>query len=198
MGALMSQASLWRCLPTLCWLEGFSWLLLQTELGCLADSSCPVLCRSAGSCHPLSAQQLLGQRQPACLPARAGEQRLIPCLGPGQPAMAAPLQATSPHRLKPVAELLPFDGDILDEESALREAGAFPEDYAPEHAAHAAPALWWPHSAAQRSAPSALLVPELPTHHADSGQVISGRPWGSHMVSLANLSLSRFQHTISH
>ena len=57
-----------------------------------------------------------------------------------------------PHRLKPVAELLPFDGDLLDEESALREAGAFPEDYAPDHAAHAAPALWWPHRAPRRGA----------------------------------------------
>ena len=103
-----------------------------------------------------------------------------------------------PHRLKPVAELLSFDGDILDEERALREAGAFPEDYAPEHAAHAAPALWWPQTAAQRSAPSALLVPAPPAHHADSGQVLSGRPWGSHMVSLANPSPSLLQRMFTH
>ena len=103
-----------------------------------------------------------------------------------------------PHRLKPVAELLPFDGDILDEESALREAGAFPEDYAPEHAAHAVPALWWPQSAAQRSAPSALLVPELPAHCADSGQILSGRPWGSPMVSSANLHPALWQHSLAH
>ena len=102
-----------------------------------------------------------------------------------------------PHRLKPLVELLPFDGDILDEESALREAGAFPEDYSPEHAAHAAPALWWPQTAAQRSAPSALLVPAPSAHHADSGQVLSGRPWGSHMVSLANPSPSLLQRTFA-
>ena len=196
MRALMRQASLWRCLPTLCRLNispGFSfrmnWMPCKLKLPCVVQICWimpPTVSTAASGAEAASMPSSPSGAASESLP-----RSWSACHGGSS-------SGNKPHRLKPVAELLPFDGDLLDEESALREAGAFPEDYAPDHAAHAAPALWWPHSAAQRSAPSALLVPELPTHHADSGQVLSGRPWGSHMVSLANLSLSRFQRTISH
>lgn len=81
-------------------------------------------------------------------------------------------------KLTPVAELLPFEGGLLDEESAQREAEAFSEALVPEHAVHAGqPALWWSQSAAQRSS---LLVPDLPSRRAGTGLI--GQPWGQPMV----------------
>lgn len=81
-------------------------------------------------------------------------------------------------KLTPVAELLPYEGELLDEESAQREAEASSEALVPEHAVHAGqPALWWSQSAAQRSS---LLVPDLPSRRAGTGLI--GQPWGQPMV----------------
>ena len=88
-------------------------------------------------------------------------------------------------KLTPVAELLPFEGELLDEESAQREAEAFSEALVPEHAVHAGqPALWWSQSAAQRSS---LLVPNLPSRRAGTGLI--GQPWGQPLVRPLPLSL---------
>lgn len=89
-----------------------------------------------------------------------------------------------PCKLKPVAEL--SEGDI-DEESAQREAEAFSEALVPEHAPHAQPALWWSQSAAGKSAPSVVLVPDLPARRAGCHEPLGsmmGQPWIPPLVRL--------------
>ena len=81
------------------------------------------------------------------------------------------------QKLEPVAELLPFEADLLNEESVHQGAEAFSEALVPEHAAHAQPALWWSQSAAPRSGGSALLVPDVPMCPA-----FPGHDWAPHMV----------------
>ncbi len=78
-----------------------------------------------------------------------------------------------------MAELLPFEGDLLDEESAQREVDAFSEALVPEHSVHGQPALWWSQGAARKSAPSGLLVPDTPTRRS-----LLGQPWSPPLVRL--------------
>ena len=88
------------------------------------------------------------------------------------------------HKLEPVAELLPFEADLLNEESVHQGAEAFSEALVPEHAVHGQPALWWSQSAAQKSAPCALLVPDMPMRPAFPAQSLMGHGWISHPVCL--------------
>ena len=86
------------------------------------------------------------------------------------------------HKLEPVSELLPFEGDLLDEDGVHRGAEAFSEALVPEHAAHGQTPLWWSQGAAQKGSSSALLVPDMPMRPAFSGQSMMGHGWASHMV----------------
>ena len=92
------------------------------------------------------------------------------------------------RKLEPVEELLPFEADLLNEESVHQGAEAFSEALVPEHAVHGQPALWWSQGVAQKGAAPALLVPDMPMRPAFSGQSIMGHGWASHMVRLPSAS----------